>query len=289
MKAVLWKPFRRWTSSLASHYRGTRTNNGFDSESQDPINDSGYDERGDYQPHNFQEKAQIPLRNLGPDALEKAIAQLPPPGSHHPHQLQDTACVNRCTENAQAKAKGGPPPVRPPRPSMLVQAIAQLPPPGQHHPHQLQDTACVSRCTENARANARGSQLSTRPSRPNLEINKETEFHVSRSEPCISKNMPTALPPGQFPHRPRYKPLIPHQRVPSDATPRDAYSMSNRRHAPAALPPSSPAPAVVAQNITSPLPPPTPMSSGSLHSLQGSEFEMTPKRAKRKAGTFFFG
>ncbi|KAM0717728.1 hypothetical protein Q7P37_007580 [Cladosporium fusiforme] len=358
MKVVLWKPFRRWTSTMASHYRGTRTTNNF-TESQDPINDSGYDHQSGYQLHTIEEKSSRYGAHQDLNMLEKAIAQLPPPGSHHPHQLKDTACVERCTENAKGRQDSGtmeraiaqlPPPgshhphqlkdkacverctenararqgsnpldraiaqLPPPgshHPHQLKdkacverctenararqgsnpldRAIAQLPPPGSHHPHQLKDTACVERCTENARAHAQRPLPPTRPPRSDQGITKETEFHVSRSEawPLPHQKLPSPLPPGQGPHRPRHQPLI-HSRRPSDVTPRGAGTMSTRRHAPAALPPTSPSPPPVAHHITSPLPPPTPLSRASSLSSQGSEFEMTAKKAKRKGRTFFF-
>jgi len=96
MKNVLWAPFRRWTSSVYSHWQ-TATNHASKSDqtgpcSQDPIVDGSA--QNDYQLNQMAlEKHGQYSRAQDPGMLEKAIAQIPL--HHHPHsrniRLNDSA------------------------------------------------------------------------------------------------------------------------------------------------------------------------------------------------------
>jgi hypothetical protein len=86
MKNVLWAPFRRWTSSVYSHWQ-TATNHDSKTDqtgpcSQDPIIDGSA--QNDYQldQMSFEKHGQY-NRTQDPGMLEKAIAQIPL--HHHPH------------------------------------------------------------------------------------------------------------------------------------------------------------------------------------------------------------
>jgi hypothetical protein len=86
MKNVLWAPFRRWTSSVYSHWQ-TATNHASRSDqtgpcSQDPIINGSA--QNDYQLDQMAfEKTGQYSRAQDPGMLEKAIAQIPV--HHHPH------------------------------------------------------------------------------------------------------------------------------------------------------------------------------------------------------------
>jgi hypothetical protein len=91
MKAVLWKPFRKWSGNMYSHwtssYRGSKSQNALHTTSQDPIVSRSCPTNNGYQLHNMDlEKSQNYGRKQDPNILEKAIAQLPRANSHnHPH------------------------------------------------------------------------------------------------------------------------------------------------------------------------------------------------------------
>jgi hypothetical protein len=91
MKTVLWKPFRKWTGNMYSHwtssYRGSKSQGGMHITSQDPIVSRSLSANNGYQLHNMDlEKSQNYGRKRDPNMLEKAIAQLPRANSHnHPH------------------------------------------------------------------------------------------------------------------------------------------------------------------------------------------------------------
>jgi hypothetical protein len=91
MKVVLWKPFRKWSGNMYSHwstsYRGGKSQNGLHTTSQDPIVSRSCPANNGYQLHNMDlEKSQNYGRKKDPNILEKAIAQLPRANSHnHPH------------------------------------------------------------------------------------------------------------------------------------------------------------------------------------------------------------
>lgn len=94
MKTVLWKPFRRWTNDVYTHWttshRGSRTR-GVQLSSQDPAVDSAYggSNRGHYALNNMGSEKSAPRKGLRDTVvLEQAIAQLPPAGHHHPHTGQ---------------------------------------------------------------------------------------------------------------------------------------------------------------------------------------------------------
>jgi hypothetical protein len=89
MKTVLWKPFRRWTGTLYSHFSSSYRDNRAKSSalhttSQDPIVSSSLN---GYQLQNMDlEKAQQSGRKQDLNILERAIAQLPGANHHnHPH------------------------------------------------------------------------------------------------------------------------------------------------------------------------------------------------------------
>jgi len=86
MKNVLWAPFRRWTSSVYSHWQ-TATNHasktgGTGPCSQDPIIDSSAHNEFQLDQMAFEKNGQY-NRAQDPSMLEKAIAQIPL--HHHPH------------------------------------------------------------------------------------------------------------------------------------------------------------------------------------------------------------
>ena len=86
MKNVLWAPFRRWTSSVYSHWH-TASNYASKTDhtgpcSQDPIVDSAAQNEYQLEQMAFEKNGQY-NRAQDPGLLEKAIAQIPL--HHHPH------------------------------------------------------------------------------------------------------------------------------------------------------------------------------------------------------------
>lgn len=232
MKSVLWKPLRRWTSTMYySYLKTSATRDGKSGQlcSQDPIvTQSG--QHGYHLDHLDFEDAGQRKYNQDPSNLEKAIAQLPNGQyTRHPHHvsIHDSA----------------------------------------DDPHQSSKSDLY-------------------------KIHTETSFQVSTSDSSDrynqdSKDLPTAPPAGQLPHRPRHIPLMPLRRKDGqdDLSLHPANGMSTRRNAPAALATSFPGPQATSQYATSPLDPPTPefVSSG-----QPSP-ATPPGKRNRYGGTFFFG
>jgi len=246
MKTVLWKPFRRWTTSLYSNftssYRGSKSHD-HHTASQDPIVDSGFAGHAGYQLNAIDiEKSPHFGRKQDHNILKRAIAQLP--GANHTrHPHHDPYRLPTITKNDS----------------------------DEHIQHLLPAVYIPS---------------------PQLEISKETTFQVTEADAPRQqpRRQPEPRPRGRSPYRPRYLPLMPHQQQ-DNVTPRvwdEIYS--SRHNAPAGLPPTSPAPERISQNVTAPLTPISPMSPSSLYSTDiDSRISVTPKKKKRHGGTFFLG
>lgn len=247
MKAVLWSPFRRWTTSLYSNFtsslRGSKTRD-HRNDSQDPIVDSGFTGNAGYQLNAIDiEKSPYYGRKQDQKVLERAIAQLPGANhNRHPHHTP----FDQVTRSVDAS--------------------------DEHTQHLLPAVYIPSH---------------------SLGINKETTFQVTEADaPRQQPQRRTeANPRGRSPYRPpRHLPLMPlHQQ--DNVTPRiwdDIYS--SRHNAPAGLPPTSPGPERVSQNVTAPLTPISPMSPSSLYSTDiDSRISIASKKKKRQGGTFFLG
>lgn len=168
----------------------------------------------------------------------------------------------------------------------LEQAIAQIPSSTNHHPHAVQRTKSHGSSSNGSEQLA---PIAYDPSGQSskLEINKQTTFQVSSSDErreADDQFLMAPPPAGRAGTRPRHRPLFSRESI-GNVTPRSPRELfSSRRNQTAALSPISPEPVTVAQNPTSPLPEPSPLSPTSADS-----FDPNPSRERRKGGTFFFG
>lgn len=317
MKNVLWPSIRKLTSSLysnfSSSYRGSRSDDHFTA-SHDPIVDSGYAGNNGYQLNVMdKEKHPHPGRKVDHNLLEKAIAQLPGANhTRHPHHdpyRLPTETKNYSEEHIQHLL----PAVYIPSPHLSINKettfqVTEADAPRQrsqrrtetnprdrdpNRPRHIPLLPVQQR--DNVAPRAWDATYSSRRNAPaNLSPNslgpKETTVWVTESN--ASQQQPqrrTELNPrGRDPYRPRHIPLMPIQQQ-GNVTPRVWDGIySSRRHAAAGLPPTSPGPERISQNMTAPLSPLSPMSPSSMYSSDiDSRISVTPKKKKRHGGTFF--
>lgn len=167
----------------------------------------------------------------------------------------------------------------------LERAIAQIPSKISRHPHAAQrdkSGGSSDRSFEQLEPTAYDSNGQS----SKLAINKQTTFHVSSSDDQREGDNPFAMapPPGGMVHpRPRHLPLFSRESI-GNVTPRSPRDMfSSRKSQTATMPPIPQNEVGVAQNPTSPLPEPSPLSPSSEDSL-----EPNSSKDRRKGGTFFF-
>lgn len=316
MKNVLWPSIRRLTTSLysnfSSSYRGSRSDD--HTASQDPIVDSGFAGNNGYQLHAMDiEKSPHPGRKVDHHILEKAIAQLPGANhTRHPHHdpyRLPTETKNHSEEHIQHLL----PAVYIPSPHLSInkettfqvteaEAPRQQPQrrtktdPRDRDPNRPRHVPlipsqqhgnvrpCVWDEAFSSRHNAPAGLLPTSPAPEETSL-QVTEANAQRQQPQRRKG---TNPRARDPYRPRHIPLAPIQQQ-GNVTPRIWDEMYSSRHnAAAGLPPTSPAPERISQNMTAPLSPISPMSPGSIYSSDiDSRISVTPKKKKRHGGTFF--
>jgi len=111
MKNVLWAPFRRWTSSVYSHWH-TGSNRASKTDhsgvcSQDPIVDGSAQDEYQMAQMALEKNGQY-KGNQDPSILEKAIAQIPL--HHHPHS-RNILANDSVTGSGDLKRQASPEPI----------------------------------------------------------------------------------------------------------------------------------------------------------------------------------
>jgi hypothetical protein len=317
MKNVLWPSIRKLTSSLYSNftssYRGSKSDDHLTA-SQDPIVDSGYAGNNGYQLNAMNmEKYPNPGRKVDHNLLENAIAQLPGANhTRHPHHdpyRLPTKTKNHSEEHVQHLL----PAVYIPSPHLTInkettfQVTAADAPrqqsqrrternPRDREPYRPRHIPLLPvQQRDNVTPRAWDATYSSRRNAPaglppTSLAPKESAIHVTEANaPHQHPERRTETNPrGRDPYRPRHIPFLPIQKQ-GNVTPRvwdEIYS--SRHNAAAGLPPTSPAPERISQNMTAPLSPISPMSPSSMYSSDiDSRISVTPKKKKRHGGTFF--